>query len=82
MSTFVSIMGTEAGTTLISDIDENVDLVDVDESILGSNAFNKLNDIVVNLNRGSLHFVALGQGGGDVPGALEYNSIKRIILMV
>ena len=69
-------MGTEAGTTLtISDIDENVDLVDVDESTLGSNAFNKLNDIVVNLNRGDTYtLVALGQGGGDVPGALEYNS--------
>ena len=76
MSTFVSIMGTEAGTTLtISNINENVDLVDVDESTLGSNAFNKLNDIVVNLNRGDTYtLVALGQGGGDVPGALEYNS--------
>ena len=48
---FISIMGTEAGTILtINNIDENVDLVDIDEVDLGSNAFNKLNDIIVSIH--------------------------------
>ncbi len=72
---FISVMGTEAGTILtINNIDENVDLVDVDEGALGSNAFNKLNDIVVNLNRGDTYtLAAIATGGGDVPGASEYH---------
>ena len=76
MSTFLSVMGTEAGTILtISNINENVDLVDVDEGAIGSNAFGQLNDIVVNLNRGDTYtLVALGAGGGDVPDADEYSS--------
>ena len=62
-------MGTEAGTILtINNIDENVDLVDVDEGALGSNAFNQLNDIVVNLNRGDTYTLAVeASGGGAVP---------------
>ena len=53
---FISVMGTEIGTILtINNIDENVDLVDFDEGAIGSNAFNKLNDIVVNLNRGDTY---------------------------
>ena len=72
---FISIMGTEAGTILtINNIDENVDLVDIDEVNLGSNAFNKLNDIIVNLNRGDTYTLAtIAEAGGDVPGALEYH---------
>ena len=70
---FISVMGTEAGTILtINNIDENVDLVDVDEGALGSNAFNQLNDIVVNLNRGDTYtLAAISVGGADVPGAQE-----------
>ena len=68
-------MGTEAGTILtINNIDENVDLVDIDEGALGSNAFNQLNDIIVNLNRGDTYtLAAIATGGGDVPDAFEYN---------
>ncbi|MAR43113.1 MAG: hypothetical protein CMC48_03345 [Flavobacteriaceae bacterium] len=70
---FISVMGTEAGTILtINNIDENVDLVDVDEGALGSNAFNQLNDIVVNLNSGDTFTLAtISTDGGDVPDALE-----------
>ena len=70
---FISVMGTEAGTILtINNINENVDLVDVDEGALGSNAFNQLNDIVVNLNRGDTYTLAtISTDGGDVPGAQE-----------
>lgn len=70
---FLSVMGTEAGTILtINNIDENVDLVDIDEAVLGSNAFNQLNDIVVNLNRGDTYtLAAISTAGGDVPGVLE-----------
>ena len=73
---FISVMGTEAGTILtINNIDENVDLVDVDEGALGSNAFNQLNDIVVNLNRGDTYTLAVLNGaGGDVPALLEYDA--------
>lgn len=72
---FISVMGTEAGTILtINNIDENVDLVDVDEGALGSNAFNQLNDIVVNLNRGDTYTLAVeASSGGDVPALLEYD---------
>ena len=73
---FISVMGTEAGTILtINNIDENVDLVDVDEGALGSNAFNQLNDIVVNLNRGDTYTLAVeASSGGDVPALLEYDA--------
>ena len=76
MSTFLSVMASEDGTQLnISDIDENVDIVDLDEVALGSNPDNKLNDIIANLNRGeTFTIIALGAGGGDVPAAIEYNS--------
>ena len=48
---FLSVMGTEAGTILtINNIHEDVDLVDVDEGALGSNAFNQLNDIMKTIN--------------------------------
>ena len=72
---FISVMGTEAGTILtINNIDENVDLVDVDEGALGSNAFNQHNDIVVNLNRGDTYTLAVeASSGGDVPALLEYD---------
>lgn len=72
---FISVMGTEAGTILtINNIDENVDLVDIDEGALGSNAFNQLNDIIVNLNRGDTYtLAAIATGGGDVPDAFEYH---------
>ena len=75
MSTFISVMASEDGTQLtINNIDENVDIVDVDEVALGSTN-NKLNDIVVNLDRGETYtIIALGQGGGDVPADSEYNS--------
>ena len=71
---FISVMATEIGTILtINNIDENVDLVDVDEGALGSNAFNKLNDIVVNLNRGDTYTLAvIGSDGGVVPVASAY----------
>ena len=71
---FISVMATEIGTILtINNIDENVDLVDVDEGALGSNAFNKLNDIVVNLNRGDTYTLAvIGSDGGAVPVASAY----------
>lgn len=71
---FISVMGTEIGTILtINNIDENVDLVDLDEGTLGSNAFNKLNDIVVNLNRGDTYTLAVvGSDGGAVPVASAY----------
>ena len=72
---FISVMGTEAGTILtINNINENVDLVDIDEGALGSNAFNQLNDIIVNLNRGDTYtLAAIATGGGDVPDAFEYH---------
>ena len=72
---FISVMGTEAGTVLtINNINENVDLVDVDEGALGSNAFNQLNDIVINLNRGDTYTLAVeASSGGDVPALLEYD---------
>ncbi len=75
MSTFISVMASEDGTQLtINNIDENVDIVDVDEVALGSTN-NKLNDIVVNLDRGETYtIIALGEGGGDVPLDSEYNS--------
>ena len=71
---FISVMGTEIGTILtINNIDENVDLVDLDEGALGSNAFNKLNDIVVNLNRGDTYTLAVvASDGGAVPVASAY----------
>ena len=71
---FISVMGTEVGTILtINNIDENVDLVDLDEGALGSNAFNQLNDIVVNLNRGDTYTLAvIGTAGGAVPVASAY----------
>ena len=76
MSTFVSVMASEDGTQLtLNDINENVDIVDLDEVALGTNANNKLNDIIVNLDRGETYtIIALGAGGGDVPSAVEYNS--------
>ena len=72
---FISVMGTEAGTILtINNINENVDLVDVDEGALGSNAFNQLNDIIVNLNRGDTYTLAVeASSGGDVPDLLQYD---------
>ena len=76
MSTFLSVMASEDGTQLtLNDINENVDIVDLDEVALGVNANNKLNDIIVNLDRGETYtIIALGAGGGDVPSAVEYNS--------
>ena len=72
---FISVMGTEEGTILtINNINENVDLVDINEGDLGSNAFNQLNDIIVNLNRGDTYtLAAIATGGGDVPDAVEYH---------
>ena len=59
----------------INNIDENVDLVDVDEGALRFViAFNQLNDIVVNLNRGDTYTLAVeASSGGDVPALLEYD---------
>ena len=76
MSTFLSVMASEDATQLIiNNIDENVDIVDLDEVALGTGANNKLNDIIVNLNRGETYtIVTLGAGGGDVPSGVEYNS--------
>ena len=81
---FISVMGTEAGTILtINNINENVDLVDVDEGALGSNAFNQLNDIIVNLNRGDTYTLAVeASSGGDVPDLLQYDLGTHTIQMV
>ena len=51
-----------------------MDLVDNDEGALGFYAFNQLNDIIVNLNRGDTYtLAAIAAGGGDVLNAFEYN---------
>ena len=69
-------MASEDGTQLtINNIDENVDIVDVDEVALGSTN-NKLNDIVVNLDRGEAYtIIALGEGE-------MYQRIVNIILII
>ena len=57
---FVSIMATSDNTQVtINNIDEDVDILDFDEDLIGTNINGTYNDIVINLNRGQSYIVAV-----------------------
>ena len=76
---FISVMASEDNTQVtINDLDQNIDILDFDESALGNNGLGNLNDIVFTLNRGQSYIIALrADQGADVDASIEVNSNQR-----
>ena len=63
---FFSVMATVDNTkVIINNIDEDVDILDFNEDLIGTNINGTYNDIVINLNRGQSYIVAVKAAEGN-----------------
>ena len=63
---FFSVMATVDNTqVVINNIDEDVDILDFNEDLIGTNINGTYNDIVINLNRGQSYIVAVKPTDGN-----------------
>ena len=70
---FLSVMATEDVTeVIINNIDQDVDILDFDEELVGNNPDGNLNDIIVVLNRGESYIVALKSAEGEPENVANY----------